>query len=239
MKLFRKMRQTLIDEGKLKKYLFYATGEILLIMLGILLAFQINNWNTLRNKKKAEIQYYQNIKRQLNEDIPSIRGNIEYNQLYLNQYEYATQIIEANDRSKIDTLVVISINLTKFSDFHRKSNIFETMVNSGEIMLLKNKRIIERLQRLEETYIYINRLESSHFELTKLYIGPVLSKNIKLLSAEVKNPDQLFEFEFQNRFVVSMAVMIEKHEIYTRALNEINEIIALINEEINSEKDQK
>ena len=239
MKLFRKMRQTLIVEGKLKKYLFYATGEILLIMLGILLAFQINNWNTLRNKKKAEIQYYQNIKRQLNEDIPSIRGNIEYNQLYLNQYEYATQIIEVNDRSKIDTLIDLSLNLTKFSDFHRKSNIFETMVNSGEIMLLKNKRIIERLQGLEDTYIYINRLESSHFELTKLYILPVLSKNIKLLSAEVKNPDQLFEFEFQNRFVVSMAVMIEKHEIYTRALNEINEIIALINEEINSEKDQK
>jgi hypothetical protein len=42
MKLFRKIRQVLIQDGNIKKYLLYAIGEILLVMVGILLAFQVN-----------------------------------------------------------------------------------------------------------------------------------------------------------------------------------------------------
>jgi hypothetical protein len=41
----------MIHEGKFKKYLAYAIGEILLVMIGILLAFQVNSWNTQRLKK--------------------------------------------------------------------------------------------------------------------------------------------------------------------------------------------
>ncbi|RLD25380.1 MAG: hypothetical protein DRI54_04980 [Bacteroidetes bacterium] len=60
MKVFRKIRQNLITEGKLRKYLLYAVGEILLVMIGILLAFQVNSWNTQRLKNKAaKIVLYQ------------------------------------------------------------------------------------------------------------------------------------------------------------------------------------
>jgi len=55
MKLFRDIRQSLIKKGNLKKYLFYAVGEILLVMIGISLAFQLSNWDDNRIKKNAEI----------------------------------------------------------------------------------------------------------------------------------------------------------------------------------------
>lgn len=54
IKFFRKIRQNMIDEGNLKRYLFYAIGEILLVMIGILLALQVNNWNEKRKGKIAE-----------------------------------------------------------------------------------------------------------------------------------------------------------------------------------------
>ena len=114
MRLFGKIRQSLINSGNLKRYLIYAIGEILLIMIGVLLAFQVSNWNEKRNNKKAEILYYKNIKRQLDDDMGIISRNIDYNNRYLGQFEFAAQIIEANDRSKMDTLVEISLNLIRY-----------------------------------------------------------------------------------------------------------------------------
>ncbi|SKB88672.1 DUF6090 family protein, partial [Maribacter arcticus] len=58
IKFFRKIRQQLLTENKFSKYLLYAIGEIVLVMVGILLALQVNNWNELRKKEEAEIQLY-------------------------------------------------------------------------------------------------------------------------------------------------------------------------------------
>ena len=45
IKFFRKIRQNLLSENKFSKYLIYAIGEIILVVIGILIALQINNWN--------------------------------------------------------------------------------------------------------------------------------------------------------------------------------------------------
>ena len=68
MKLFQEMRQSFIKAGNLKRYLIYAVGEILLVMIGISLAFQVSNWDDNRIKQQAEIRYYQNIRDQIADD---------------------------------------------------------------------------------------------------------------------------------------------------------------------------
>ncbi len=55
LKFFRRIRQRLLKEGQLSTYLLYAIGEILLVVIGILIALQINNWNEERKAKKEEI----------------------------------------------------------------------------------------------------------------------------------------------------------------------------------------
>ena len=50
IKFFRKIRRRLIDEGSLKRYIIYAIGEIILVVIGILIAVQLNNWNQERIK---------------------------------------------------------------------------------------------------------------------------------------------------------------------------------------------
>ena len=58
IKFFRRIRQKLLTEGKTGRYLQYAFGEILLVVLGILIALQINNWNENRNSITQEKTYY-------------------------------------------------------------------------------------------------------------------------------------------------------------------------------------
>ena len=74
MKVFRKTRETLLDNGKLGRYLAYAVGEVLLVMIGILLALQVNTWSANSNKEISRIESYQKIKLQLEEDIYVLKG---------------------------------------------------------------------------------------------------------------------------------------------------------------------
>ena len=235
MKLFRQIKHSLLENGSLKRYLIYATGEVLLIMIGVLLAFQVSNWKEKRNNKKAELLYYQNIKRQLYEDRGMISRNIDYNNRYLSQFIYADQIIHRNDRSKTDTLVKIALNLIRYSDFHRASNIYETIVNSGQIRLIKNQNVIEGLQRLEETYVYINKMEDIHFDIIKMIVLPDLVKSIQFSPSKVEQPDELYTFQFKNRFTLLIDIMNEKNEIYKRAIHNIDDIIELVDKELNPE----
>ena len=70
IKFFRKIRQKLLTENKFSKYLLYAIGEIVLVVIGILIALQINNWNELRKANNREHSLYQNILIDLeNEDV--------------------------------------------------------------------------------------------------------------------------------------------------------------------------
>ncbi|MEW4925770.1 DUF6090 family protein [Algibacter sp. 2305UL17-15] len=55
IKFFRKIRQKLLSENRFRKYLLYAVGEIVLVVIGILIALQINNWNQNKVTRKKEI----------------------------------------------------------------------------------------------------------------------------------------------------------------------------------------
>ncbi|NNL82601.1 MAG: hypothetical protein HKP28_04370, partial [Winogradskyella sp.] len=61
IKFFRHIRQSMINQNKTKKYVLYAVGEIVLVVIGILIALQINNWNENR-KLQNEINIYLNQK---------------------------------------------------------------------------------------------------------------------------------------------------------------------------------
>ncbi|MEP1095455.1 MAG: hypothetical protein ABJG78_10115 [Cyclobacteriaceae bacterium] len=232
MKIFRTVRNVLIKEGNLKKYLLYAVGEILLVMFGILLALQVSSWNSQRLKDRAATVTYTNIMRQINDDKSAILGNIDYNNRYMAEYEFAIEIIENNDRKNIDTLGYIALDLTKYSDVNRNSNIYQTLLNSGELSLLSNHEIIEELQQLEETYSYMNRMERIHLDVILTAVAQELHSVMKYSDRSVQKPEAIFGYKFQNYFVTMIGIMQEKDQVYARAVQQIDAITTLIEEEI-------
>ena len=77
IKLFRKIRQSLLNEGKNSKYLKYAVGEIVLVVIGILIALSINNWNENRKQNETLNSIYQIIKEDITIDIVEIKSFVE------------------------------------------------------------------------------------------------------------------------------------------------------------------
>ena len=80
IKFFRKIRQNLLMENKTGKYFKYAIGEIVLVVIGILIALQINNWNENQKKTVLESQYLIRLKEEAKWNIQQIERS---KQLYL------------------------------------------------------------------------------------------------------------------------------------------------------------
>ena len=74
IKFFRQIRQTLIMENKTTKYFKYAIGEIILVVIGILIALQINNWNENNKLKKQEKELLANVLIHLQQDAKAIES---------------------------------------------------------------------------------------------------------------------------------------------------------------------
>lgn len=79
LKIFRRIRQKLLVDGNLKRYLIYAIGETLLVVIGILIALQINNWNEARKNKIDEIQYLNRLIEDLEHDQNDLATTIMSN----------------------------------------------------------------------------------------------------------------------------------------------------------------
>lgn len=233
IKFFRKVRQQFIESGQLRKYLLYAIGELLLVVAGILIALSINNWNNNIIKRHDEVHIYENIKNQFLADKNEILRTSHYNQIYLAEYTLAFQILKSKDFTQIDTLIRIAPHLFRYSDISRSGHVYQALVNSGELKLLNNPEIIDRIQELEETYIYMNRMEENHFKVILQYVGPGLLDNIDLSGGQVQNPDILFSIQIKNLFEMFISISREKDEIYRRAIHEIDSIIVRIDNEVN------
>ena len=234
VKVFRGFRRKWIQDGQVRKYFLYAIGEIFLVVVGILIALSINNWNNEKELRKAEKQIYKNLLQKINKDKIDILGNVDYNNIRIALFQTADSIISTNDRSKIDELKVILYKLFEYSDYSGSDDIYQNLVNSGELRLLKNEDIIAELQELEELYIFINRLETNHWQFILRFVGPDLIDNVHMTDLKAERPDELYTFRFQNLLIGMIGIMDEKDGVYQAIIDQIETVSKLIHEELNN-----
>ncbi|MDX1314774.1 MAG: DUF6090 family protein [Eudoraea sp.] len=232
MKLFRNLRQSLIAEGKFRKYVLYALGEILLVMIGILLAFQVDKWNEQRLNRIEELKYYTNLKGDLEQFRYDIGGQLDYNARHLEMFRYALEASLSGDLDKRDTLTSTVPFLFNYSDFDQNGNIYENLVNSGDVKLLENEKIIRGIRGLEWRLKYINRMENIHWDIILDYVSTWASTNMKFVQMETVNSETMYSYEFQNLTILLQRIMEEKQVIYQAAIDEIDSLTREIELEI-------
>ncbi len=78
LRIFRQLRQRLLTDNKFSKYLLYAIGEILLVVIGILIALQVNNWNETQKSRRELTNIIRNIAADIKEDVRHIKFQMEF-----------------------------------------------------------------------------------------------------------------------------------------------------------------
>ena len=91
IKFFRHIRKSLLEQNKMGTYFKYAVGEILLVVIGILIALQVNNWNEKSNEQKKLQTIYGIITKDLESDIGKIKETIDF---YKKREPYLKQVLD-------------------------------------------------------------------------------------------------------------------------------------------------
>lgn len=152
IKLFSKVRQNLLSEGKIGKYLKYAIGEIILVVIGILIAIQLNTVKNKNDKRNEEITHLENILSDLKQDKTELKKIIERRK---SKSKSAKIMGSYYHTKKVDNLNDYYSNWTNvlYWEAHNPSFItFKELINSGKLSSLTNEKVKQLLLQIDYNY---------------------------------------------------------------------------------------
>lgn len=158
IKLFRKIRQKLLTEnspngraGKTSKYLLYAIGEIVLVVIGILIALQINNWNEIQKQESKIKKIYANIQNDLNSDVKEFDKIIKSITARIPYY-----------KKVIDDKMTLEDYKTCYPCWNLLSGFKDIFIEKGGFNLLLENSALFESQKDNNLFTKINKFYSLH-----------------------------------------------------------------------------
>ena len=139
IKFFRKIRQNMIKENRASKYMLYAIGEIILVVIGILIALQINNWNEQRKSNQQEQSALNNIHRDFLKN-KKILEDVKDSSILITTS--GIQILNhTGNKSKPETEYIFNDwlnNLYNSTPYYPQNGFLDDLLSSGKLGIFKN-----------------------------------------------------------------------------------------------------
>ena len=249
IRLFRKIRQQLLSEDKYSVYLLYASGEIILVVAGILLALQIDNWND--NRKTREIE-----KKLLSELVISLNSDMEVFEINIGLHTGGSrasgflQETMAGDKPYHDSLATYFAMTHNYTVFNPNYGAYESLKSLG-VELIRSDEIRQRMIKLYEqqyknlqqnTVLFTDQImdlkmrfnetrfeEFNLFNLNRLdtrngtYGGRMVPVNFEALKNDKSYRYHLRTLKRGHKFLIDYNVMIR---------DQVSSLISLLEEEI-------
>jgi hypothetical protein len=238
LNFFRKTRKKLTDDNKPVKYFRYAIGEILLVVIGILIALQVNNWNEMRKVRGNEKNLLKELRVELihNKDdivqtIVTIENSIKSNEIIATLFD--------NNQPYQDSLSLHFARLYSYSFFIANHTTYDNLKETG-IDIIQNEEIkngisylytfdFTKIQRMEDLYMhehYVNYIKPIYMKEFTTFDWP---NSLKIRDYESfihnSNIKQVINYSISNLGNIS--------RVEQEVANKIDGLIALIDKELN------
>ncbi len=178
IKLFRKIRQNLLTENKFSKYLLYAIGEIVLVVIGILIALQINNWNESNKLHKRELTLLNELNTNLKINIVNLENDIQIQTNSVSSFNYILKLPQSNLPYN-DSIPSYLSDIEYSPDVILVSSAFQTLKSSGLELIQSDSLRIEIVNLFEVDYPSLlqetRRLED---QLWSVVVIPLFQKHL-------------------------------------------------------------
>ncbi len=242
--LFRRIRQILLQQNRITQYLAYSIGEIFLVVIGILIALQINTWNETRKTRQYELKMLKELKSTLQKDrlfFASQIPRLEHKQVAANRL---LEILE-NKEENLDTLNKYFSDLRFDVLFQYNAGAYGS-IKSGGIDKISNDSIRAKMadiyeflipgtEKVLENLSDSDAIENALVEKLTSRLIITLPNGVKVIRGKITDVKIIFKEEFLH------LIQLHKNNIYTtRSRIEslfpiMDELIILIEEELKIE----
>ena len=249
IKFFRKIRQQLLTENKFSKYLIYAIGEIILVVIGILIALSINNWNEARKSTEQETLYLNRLLTENKQDIVAFNNNIKELQKGIESVENFSKALK-NDAIEDSTLIKSANDYFKYGSiypiFYSSNSTFDDLSSTGNLKVITNtnlrdsivqhyanhKFVAERIKiaiswalPLDAPFTHENDIMK--FEPNTAFLFPEQPKG--LLAKELRNKKVAYISNAAAHYWINMDAIIHLEDL----INKTSELITKLENELN------
>jgi hypothetical protein len=189
---FRRIRKKLADDNKPMKYMRYAIGEILLVVIGILIALQVNSWNEGRKEKILERNYLRSIKKELETNIQIALGEIEFSEFQAKNGELILNCLDNNFQPNLTEFVIAIEHLGWGTSIKYIKNVWGELYSTGNIEIIRNNSIKNNLTNLYIDMSLVHKLQENEWTSYNLgyrrLVGDILPSSIRIKINEILTP---------------------------------------------------
>jgi len=233
IKFFRKIRQKLLSENKFSKYLIYAIGEIFLVVIGILIALQINTWNEIQKTNRWEKRFLKDLRNELNNDFKQLISVYNMQMIKGDANRKVLELIKTTkkeDKAIIDSAYALSQEGN--TTFFPTTGVYDSALSAGKIENIKSDSL---------KYAILNLY--NHYYKRLIYNGEVLDGVVGKVDWENKKYWSELEQTFNSwesikgyELKSQTEYLILQNSVYTRIakgnLEQIDTVIKMISREL-------
>ena len=238
---FRKIRKKMADDNRPIQYMRYAVGEIVLVVIGILIALQINNWNQTKSNQKIVDNYLDKISANINSDIKKLETLINQRAEALTLCDTIVMYYDTKNISNPKLFEKGFFSVFIESRFSPNTNAYESLKSSGFMKNLKNSKIEEKLSSYYYLMDGVMFVEDKFNNSTQISEASISEKGffIEYKEAMNWNNKETINFNYgslkkypqiESEFIKARLFLGELITNYTVLWEEGNKVIELINE---------
>jgi hypothetical protein len=200
IKFFRRIRRRLLSENKWKKYLLYAIGEIILVVIGILIALQINTWNNNRINQDKEQEYLIGLKNDLENQINMFDDRLQVFDMIIDKAEEIVYEFSMTGKLTAIDSINYKLNFMMYTlNYPEAKTTFNELTTTGQISLIREKlirsNIISYYQFSEDTKQHVsNNVEKVYYD----QIFPIIKSSIIINPEGLGFPSERINKELLN-----------------------------------------
>ncbi len=227
IKFFRHIRKSLLEQNQMGKYFKYAIGEILLVVIGILIALQINNWNEQRKNNNKELALLKEIHREFNDNKKQLDRIIKLNKEGIASCDsLLSKYPLKNDQSSVIYLIKYLDRAFQNYTFNPTDGTINAIINSSTFDLIKNDTLRRHLISwngiLED---YVEEEQNAIVLLNEFYPflrtnitkqTPFSEQNLKLATDYI-----VYNYIIDRRYDLQNIINAAEEEGLNKAINEI------------------